>query len=586
MLISLEIRNYILIEKLNVDFHEGLNVFTGETGAGKSIIVDAVEFLSGGGRFTPAVIRKGAERCSLVGIFDITGNKPAAEILAGGDYDIASSSVAGGIEVVIRREIDSAGRSRCYINDKTATLTFLKKFASRLVDIHGQHEHQSLLNPDFQREFLDIYGFSSSIGGEKDLTEYVSSYKIVNELESRLESVIADIKEKERLTDLLEYQIKDIESLGKISPGEDEKIKEILPQMKNAGRLKELASEISRITEGGETTGISLPGGFDELERIITKAMTLVGESRSGRNLKEAMENISAIRPYLDGLKESLAEFVSDAASFDESRADELIGKLDRIERLKKKYNASDIQGLIDFKENATRRLEGLKKSDETRTDIENELAAARKKLLSSAARLTSRRKKAAAALTQKVVSELRQLALERAVFEIKLKPLDAPSPYGMEEIEFFFNANPGETPTPLKDVISGGEMSRVMLALKTSLALSSSVSPVMVFDEIDSGLSGPVGQVVGEKFSALSKTTQIIAITHLPQIAAFADRHFFVEKSARASRTVTDVRVLSDEERLNEIARMLSGRAVSGSALTHARQLISESLNKKKAPG
>ncbi|MDI6757700.1 MAG: DNA repair protein RecN, partial [Endomicrobiia bacterium] len=288
-----------------------------------------------------------------------------------------------------------------------------------------------------------------------------------------------------------------------------------------------------------------------------------------------ALETISSA---LASIAENVADFLDKTASFDESKVDELISKLDKIDRLKKKYGAT-IEYIIEYRDRTSAQLEALKTGEETKTDLENELFAQIKKLKTAAAALSKKRKAASERFVGKVEAELQTLGLPKAVFSVNIIPIEAEPqkwpPHGSEDIEFMFSANPGERPRPLADIISGGEMSRFMLAIKTVGAASSDSSGIMIFDEIDAGLSGPAGQTVGAKLCSLASFNQIIAITHLPQIAAFASRHFFVEKSESAGRTLMRVRRLVSEEIRPEMARMLSGRKITDTALRHADELI-----------
>lgn len=560
MITTLAVKNYVLIDELTIEFSDGLNVFTGETGAGKSIIVDAAGFLVGE-KMPSSVVRDGAQSCTITGIFTLPAASEAVRLLLERGYTHETNS--SDEEVVVRRELDSSGRTRCYINDKPSTVAFLKELGGRLIDIHGQHEHQTLLDPAFQREFLDGYASSS-----RELKTYRVAHSRVADIASRLASLDLDIKEKARLTDLYEYQIKDIDS-AQLAVGDEERIAEILPQMKNAGRLKEAAATIKGIIDSNEG---SISSSLSRLSRELTKSAEL------GAPFASDLTSVETMSSALAGINESVTDFLDKAASFDENKVDELISKLDKIDRLKKKYGAT-IEEILAFRRVASERLNALKTGEETKADLENELAVETNKLKTAAAALSKKRKAAAGHLVGKVASELNDLGLVKAEFSIfverdEISPAQW-TPYGADRIEFMFSANAGERLRPLKDIISGGEMSRFMLALKTVGAGSPGFSPIMIFDEIDAGLGGPSGQIVGAKLRALSLCGQTIAITHLAQIAAFAARHFFVEKSESAGRTVTRVRRLSAEEIRSEIARMLSGRKVTDTALRHADELI-----------
>lgn len=553
MLTTLQIKNYILIDALKIDFASGLNIFTGETGAGKSIIFDAIGILLGE-KVSPAVVRKGANQCSISGIFVIDRCPSVEKLASERGIDVSDG------QIVIRREVDAGGRSRCFLNDEIVSVGFLSELGNLLVDIHGQHQHQSLLKLAFQSEFLDAVA-----GIEKELGEYRKIYSTWLALKAKLKSLNMSIQEKERLMDLYKFQINEIDSAD-IKPGDDEYINQMLPQMKNSSKLKALASEMWEQIYEGENSVITVT---DKLRQNMEKLVAM------GAPLAEHLDALNEVSEKLGGVKDSISDYLDSVSEFDEAKIDQLISKLDKLDRLKKKYGAT-IEAILEHREKISKELENLQMSDDIKKDVESDLAATEKNLNALALKLSKKRNAAAEKLASSVVNELKHLGMPKAKFSVRFEREASPTINGFDKIEFLFSANPGEDLKPLKEIISGGEMSRFMLALKTVEAGS---IPVLIFDEVDAGLSGPMGQSVARKLSALSKKSQVIAITHLPQIAAFAERHFVVEKIADKNKTTTNIRILRPDEVVNEIARMLSGKEVTDSALRHAEELRKQAL-------
>ncbi len=551
MLSSIHLKNYILIDNLNIEFADGLNIFTGETGAGKSIIFDAVGILLGD-KITQGIIRKGANHCSVSGVFLVEKNPDALKLLSERGIDASEG------QIIIRRETDSGGKSRCFINDEIVSVNFLSELGYFLLDIHGQNQHQSLLKLSYQRDFLDGYA-----GLEDELTSYRKIYDAWQGLKSKLESLNISVQERERLIDLYKFQVDEIKSAN-LASGDEESIREKLPQMKNQGKLKEVVSAMwGRVYEDDD----SLTATLGKIRELMEKASTY------GAPFEKYIDVLNETFLKIDELKDGISGYLDTVEGFDDRMIDELITKLDKIEKLRKKYG-STIEEINAYMHKAETNLENLCMSDDIRKDVEGELKNSEKKLNEAASKISKERISAAEKLSSSVLKELKDLGMPKSKFIVGIEKEQTPGPCGRDKVEFFFSANPGEDPRPLKEIISGGEMSRFMLALKT---VESGSIPSLMFDELDAGLSGPMGQTVGKKLLCLSEKSQVISITHLPQIAAFARRHFVVEKSAEKDKTTTRIRYLKNEESVDEIARMLSGRKITDSAKQHAEELVEQ---------
>lgn len=531
MLTELSIKNYALIENLNLEFSGGLNVFTGETGAGKSIIIDALGMILGE-RASQEVVRSGSEKSIVTGVFSINKNE----------------------EIIISRHIEQDGKSKCYYNDNPVTLTFISQIGDKLVDVHGQYEHQTLLKNSNQLELIDKYAGLSEL--REKLSEIFSNWQ---KLKQELDNLKITEHERKHKIDLYEFQIKEIESAD-LKKGEDEEIDKILPQLKNAQKLISVLSESYNIISQQENSII------EQLQKIAS-------------TLNEIPEISSEIENIVSQLKDILAEIEKkiDKLNLDPSELENLIDRKDTIIKLKKKYG-STIDEIFLYRDKIKTELEKIKHSEENISELEKKIKEIETELDKLCNLLSKKRKETALKFEKLVEKELHDLGMPKAKFKVNFDKVEV-NHTGIDRVEFLFSANVGEELKPLKEIASGGEMSRTMLALKTVLGHASDV-PVMVFDEIDSGVSGPMGKVIGQKLLELSKTHQIFCITHLPQIACFADRHFKVEKIEKSGRTLTVVNILdSKEKRIEEIARMLSAGKITKITVEHARELLNNKL-------
>lgn len=554
MLLSLSIKNYALIEELRLEFGPGFTVFTGETGAGKSIIIESIGLLLGG-RASAQAVRKGSQRCFISGEFDTSKLTELTDHLAASGLAADNEST-----LIIRREIDAQGKSRAFVNDRPVTVTALETIGEHLIDVHGQHDHQSLLRPAAQRAILDRFGQTETLRADVAI-----KHRQWRELVTKLEAKQLSEQERERLIDLYSFQVTEIDN-ARLQPGEEEEIEAQLPQLKNAERLAGLSEEAYQFLYSADGAATEKLG---KALRAVENIVSITGAlAETAENLKNAASQIEDAAREVESFRDNLTA--------DPEKLNAALERQDLIGKLKKKYGAT-IADILAYRDETARQLAGLSGSERDRKELEAAAAKALDTLTLSCSKLTAARKKAAEKLSAGVEKELADLGMKKARFQASLEKLDLPTADGIDKMEFLFSANPGEDINPLKDIASGGEMSRVMLGLKTVLAKADTV-PVLIFDEIDAGIGGPMGQVVGRKISSLARMRQVLCISHLPQIAAQAAQHFHVAKHTAAGRTSTGVTELADTNRVDEIARMLSGAEVTPTARTHAAELIDAS--------
>ena len=561
MLESLTIRNYAIIDEMTVRFSPGLNIITGETGAGKSIVVDALELLLGA-RASSEMIRSGADALEVSGVFTADG------VDIDGDLPV---EIEDGV-VIVRREVRADGNNRCFVNDRPQTLRLLKELGLRLVDFHGQHEHQSLLETPRHVEFLDGYA-----GLEAMRREVGERYTELSRIAARIEDIRRSMEQRHRDRELYEFQLDEIDRAN-IQPGEDDTIEADISRLAAAQELKALGWELFE--------------GLSEAEGSVAERL---GEFAA--RLESAANSDSSLQPWLEKMLE-LEEGVRDAADHFRGYADtveddpaflaELEERLAMIERLRKKYGPS-VEDVLCYRDRIKGELDAGAGSERELDELDARLVAGRKSLLAQASVLSEKRRAAAPELAREVESHLAELGMSGAQLLVAVEPCengmsidtsDGPvriSGQGMDRVEFMITANPGEPPRSLVKVASGGEISRVMLSLKLALTDATSV-PTMVFDEIDIGVSGRIAESIGKKLRKLTERRQALVITHLPQIAAMANRHFSARKRIEQDRTLAGLVELDNDMRKREVASLLSGQNLTDAALDHARQLIDNS--------
>jgi DNA repair protein RecN (Recombination protein N) len=567
MLQLLNISNIALIDELRVEFDNGLNLLTGETGSGKSIIVDALGVLIGG-RFSSELLKSGTDRGSIEGLFQVATNPTLNSLLESAGISVpASDENASSIELIIRREIAATGRNKIFINNQLATQTLLRDLREFLVDIHGQGEQQTLFNPDTHLELLDDFANNASL--RKEVTE---CYERWNHLRREIETISRDVAERYQLLDTLRFQIAELDR-AHLSPGEDEQLEDERKRLSNVEKLTTLSqSSYARIYEDNDSALARL--------RNTTNELTELSEYES--SFREYLEGLETARAVLEDLSFSLRDF-ADKLEFSPNRLAEIEDRLSELSRLKRKYGGS-IQTALEHLASSEDRLRNIETSDERERELRTDLEAAAGRYLDRARKLHVARVRAAKKLEQATEEGISEVAMENGRFQAQVMEISQSSEdgetcshftaSGTDRVEFYFSANPGEDLKPLARVASGGEASRLMLVLKT-VTNASEFPRTIVFDEIDTGIGGRVSEAVGIKLKKLALTNQVLCVTHQAQIARFADNHLVVNKETVKGRALVNVAKIDRQGRVEEIARMLTGASITDNARRHARELL-----------
>ncbi|MBR1821815.1 MAG: DNA repair protein RecN [Clostridia bacterium] len=562
MLLELTIKNIALIESLRVEFARGFNVLTGETGAGKSIVVDSIN-LALGGRADRDLIRTGAEKASVQALFDISKNQRALDFARALDIDVEDGLIA------IRRELSREGRNICRVQDVVVPLSSLKQLTAHLMDIHGQHEHQALMNPAKHLDFLDAFGGE---GHAKALAEVSRLHAERGKIAVQLKRLMSDVSEKERLFDMLSFQAQEI-AAAKLKPGEEQKLEKKLSVLENSEKIRQGVESAYTLVYQGDGRAPSAQEGLLRSAEAMDRIASL--DERYGAlagRLRELYYGAQDVGYELQSLLDDL--------EFEPQLLDKIAARLDMIHRLERKYGAT-VEEVIAFGATAESRLSELKRGDESIAALKKQYKDADAKLREACARLTELRRASAENLASEICAQLKDLGMGKTRFEVRVEPEEKPTAAGMDRVEFMISPNPGEPLKPLASIASGGEISRVMLALK-AISVDAEGVDAMVFDEIDTGVSGRMAQVVGEKMCLIARSRQVLSITHLPQIAALGDAHFLVEKVAGEDRTDTHVRLLDEAGRVHELARLVGGAAETESSLSHAAHMLKEAAGRK----
>ncbi len=548
MLLNLHVKNLALIDEADVYFRDGLNILTGETGAGKSIIIGSMN-LALGAKVPKDLVRHESQDAFVELTFEIDNDAQKAALQELG-VDVLEGQV-----ILTRRLV--GGRSISKINSQTANSALLKDVAGVLLDMHGQHEHQSLLYKKKHLEILDAYG-KAVIGPKKEQVAVL--YGQYREAKERLEKFTVDEDARQREISFLEYEINEIEASA-VYEGEDEQVEARYKKLANGKRITESVQEAYALS--------GYEGGAGEQFGRVCHALSLVAE------YDQALAALQDQAAELDGL---LNDFNRELSSyqqnmqFGEEEFYETEKRLDELNRLKSKYGRT-IRDVLDYLESRKQRLADLTDYEEKKRQLEEALAQTEADYKKEAAALTMCRKQTAEKLTEMIRRELADLNFLHVSFEMIFEKLDHYTANGVDEAEFFISTNPGEPARPLGAVASGGELSRIMLAVKTVLAEKDSTG-TLVFDEIDTGISGRTAQMVSEKMAKIARTHQVICITHLPQIAAMADAHFAIEKSVRDNETETSIRILNEEEIIQELSRMLGGAQITDAVRKNAVEM------------
>ncbi|MBN2239641.1 MAG: DNA repair protein RecN [Dehalococcoidales bacterium] len=581
MLLELSVKNFGIIEKITWKPVSGLNVITGETGAGKSLVVDAMEALLSG-QANDEDIRTDTTEAEVEGIFSLPENnstKNLQALLTEKEIETDDDSLI--FSCVFRRQSRTTPR----INRQAVSRALLREIGSFLVDIHGQSGHLSLLDKDQHMDFLDGFGHTRAL--RQDFSEKVAA---LTAAEKELQSLIRNERDLSRQIDLLNFQINEI-SRAELVEGEDEELETELTILSSAEKLKATAYEIYSLLSSDDNP-VSSTSATDRL----SDALPLLGRMlETDPSLKDRYSRLESVGYELAEIADEIKDY-GERLDYNPERMDEVQGRLELIRTLKRKYGNS-ITEILEYLVNAEQELEGLTFSGERKEYLEGEIGALRHEMGAMAFRLSKERIKAAEKLEKAVRLELDDLEMTGVVFKVALasETSDNGIPFpdgslrrynstGADDIEFMASTNPGESLKPLAKIASTGEISRFMLALKCALAESDTI-PVLVFDEIDIGVGGRSGEIIGRKLWNLSRTHQVTCVTHLPQIAAFADAHFSVTKAAEADRTVSNIRSLDSGERLNEIAVMLSGPHITRASLNSAREIIQQAEKWKVNP-
>jgi DNA repair protein RecN (Recombination protein N) len=549
---ELVVENYALVDRLRVRFHPGLNLLTGETGSGKSIVVDALGLLLGG-RASAETIRSGAERARVSGVFEAP--ERALRVLERAGFELADG------ELVLEREILPNGKSRVYVNNRPATVTLLKELAGHLGDIHGQHDQQLLFEASAQLAMLDSFACARELRGR--VRELFAAWKSAADLIAKLEG--AD-QEKLRLLDLWQFQRTEIEA-AELGVGEDVALDAERRVQQNAGRLL-------------ETAGTAYEALYEAPESAWSVARAVAKKLDDLARIDETMAAVrQAIEPALIAIEDvaySLRDYLGRVEA-NPARLEEIETRLAAIDKLKRKYGGS-VEEILAFLEDVTRQIAEVETAGDRLEALRREHLGLTSEYESAAEELTGRRKSAAVELAQRVERELKPLAMDRTVFRIDVETANW-SETGADHVHFLVSANAGEEPKPMEKIASGGELSRIALALKSCLlgsrSAESAVPRTLVFDEIDAGIGGRAAEGVARRLKTLAAENQVLCVTHLAQIACFADHHYRVGKFERDGRTVAEIEELDGVRSTEEVGRMLSGHTLTPEALRNAAELI-----------
>jgi DNA repair protein RecN (Recombination protein N) len=550
MLTLLKIRNLALVDELAWELGAGLIGVTGETGAGKSVIVGALKLVLGE-RADKSLIRTGEDQCVVEAVFELTHTAGINPILEEGGLAPCDDN-----QLIVRRTIGQSA-SRQFVNDSPVTLALLKRLGEHLVDLHGPHDHQSLLSADRQLAMLDAYA-----GSENQLATYRETYRAWRSKNAALEALRNAENATEHEIDLLKHQISEIDA-AQLNPAEEQDLEDRWRRANNASRLMESAAAAIS-TLNGENGILDRLGELQRLVRDLEKLDPSISE-------KTASLETAAVE--LQDLEGNLADYTQEL-EINPAEAETLAERVNLIESLKRKYGPS-LADVLNRRDNAAARLDSIENRSDKIEQLEREVAEGRKALDANGKTLAASRRKAAPKLAKEISSQLKDLGFKQSSFEVPLNSLADPGPHGLESADFLFGPNPGEPLMPLRQIASSGEISRVMLAIKSALAEQDD-TPLMVFDEIDANVGGEVARAVGAKMAALGTRHQVIAITHFPQVAATASHHFVVEKEVSAGRTRSRLFPVAGENRIQELVRMLGGggkqaRAMAASLLNPA---------------
>lgn len=561
MLQELTIRNFAIIDELNLSFDKGLTTITGETGAGKSIIIDAIHLLVGG-RGSVEFIRHGEKKAEIEGLFTIQSNEhPCIERAREFGIEIEEGMM------VLHRNISTNGKNVCRINGKLVTISVLREIGSTLVDIHGQHEHQELMNESLHLQLLDQYGKADI---EKAIANYSEVYKNYEQTLSRLKKLSENEQQMAHRLDLIQFQLKEIHNAD-LRLNEDEELLDEKRKLMNFERLFDALKTSFDALQGEQR-------GLDWVSLLMSQMETAAELNKEYEPMLEAVSNCFYT---LEDITRNLSDEL-DKLEFQPDRLNDIESRLNEINQLKRKYGQS-IQGILEYGAKIEEEIETITNRESHIQKLQKSLSTMQKDLFLEGKQLSDLRHIWAKRLTEAISNELKQLYMDKTIFEVRfhqsaenfLDMQDIPfRKDGLDIIEFYISTNPGEPLKPLAKVASGGELSRMMLALKTIFSKHQGITSI-IFDEVDTGVSGRVAQAIAEKIHQISTNSQVFCISHLPQVAAMADTHLFIRKEMADGRTRTSVKLLSHDEKITEIGRMISGVEITDVTKEHAKELI-----------
>ncbi|WP_435925130.1 DNA repair protein RecN [Paenibacillus sp. DYY-L-2] len=564
MLVHLSIRNLAVVEAVDVTFHQGFHVLTGETGAGKSIIIDALGLIAGG-RGSADLIRYGSDRAEMEASFDLPESHPVWAALEG--YGIGGDPAES---LIIRREISSQGKSTARINGQLVNLTMLRDIGESLINLHGQHEHQTLLRPERHLELLDAFGSDEIAPVKSSYQEAYASFVKVNKEWNELRNTS---QQTLQMLDLYRFQLEEI-SAAALKPGEDELLSEEKIRLSHSEKMMDSVSKAYDLLYGSQ--------GLEAVAKAISRLNEVA--SFDSKHVNPLLEQLQSAYYQLEDASFGLRSY-REKIEFNPDRLDEVEDRLDLISTLRRKYG-DNIEGILEYYDKIRRETDMLENKDDLLEKLQQRREELLADLMEKAVKLSEVRRRKADELAVQIETELKDLQMARTSMQVKLVWNEDPNgvewegqkirpgKHGIDNAEFLISPNPGEPLRPLGKIASGGELSRVMLALKSIFARHDEV-PVLIFDEVDTGVSGRAAQSIADKLFRLSRTCQVFSITHLPQVACMADRQYLIEKVVEDGRTMTRVDELSDQERVMELARMLGGVEITEKTKHHAQEML-----------
>ena len=559
MLRTLSIRNFAIIDSLDLEFGSGFNVLTGETGAGKSILMDALNLLLGG-RAGAEMVRGGSDKAILDAVFDLTNSPEVQKLVIEMGYDLEDKTL------FLTREVQASGKTICRISGRPASVAQLRELGEWLVDLHGQHEHQSLLSVSRHLDMLDGWGGKSILTLREAVAGIWNSQATLRREKATLEK---DSRERAHLLDLYQFQIREIRE-AKLQLGEDVELAVEYKRISNSQKLSDNAIQAAACIGGGEDEAGVLRGLRFAL-RALEEAANI------DETLKPILETVRSASYELEEAERDLLNYQGEV-EFNPERLEEIEERLEKLRSLRRKYGGS-VEEILEFLTETELKMNTLSNSEERGKELEDDLIRGEKKLKELCSQLSKLRKSFGVKFQETTLTELRDLGMEKTRFEVRLETCD-PTAKGSDRVEFLIATNPGEPLRPLVKVASGGEISRVTLAIKSAMARQEAL-PTMVFDEIDVGVGGRTASVLADKMSNLAKSAQILCITHLAQIASRGDAHFYIEKQTTNNRTTTSVSRLTPEQRISEIARMMGGDSLTATVIQHAKEMLEHSATK-----